>query len=297
MNIFSAIRRTPYQSLMVLGTLIFSFTMLFIFAGSILLLTKIVGYIKTQPQATVYFIKDTQKSTIFKLRDDLVNTGQTRDVRYVSQEQALSYYKELNKNDPEILEMVSKEALPQSLEIYAKDPSKLEGLAKLAKKNPAVENVDYEKDIVDNLIRITNSITAGALVFLGSQFLVVFFVLFMTTTFKIMRRKQEIDILRLLGASKYFVARPILKEGLFINVLASIVSIAIFAGGYMYLFPNIRTFLFGIPTLELIENLPISITIWPANIYFFALFGLSTMIIGGIITTISTFIAASKYIQ
>ncbi|MCR4329746.1 MAG: permease-like cell division protein FtsX [Candidatus Roizmanbacteria bacterium] len=297
MNIFSSIRRTPYQSLMVLGTLIFSFTMLFIFAGSILLLTRIVGYIKTQPQATVYFVKDTKKATIFKLREDLVNTGQTRDVGYVSQEQALSYYKQLNKNDPEILEMVSKEALPQSLEIYAKDPSKLEGLAKLAKKNPAVENVDYEKDIVDNLIRITNSITAGALVFLGSQFLVVFFVLFMTTTFKIMRRKQEIDILRLLGASKYFVARPILKEGLFINVLASIVSIAMFVGGYLYLFPYIRTFLFGIPTLELIENLPISITIWPANIYFFALLGLSTMIIGGIITTISTFIAASKYIQ
>ncbi|PJE63267.1 hypothetical protein COU88_00445, partial [Candidatus Roizmanbacteria bacterium CG10_big_fil_rev_8_21_14_0_10_39_6] len=185
MNIFSSIRRTPYQSLMVLGTLTFSFTMLFIFAGSILLLTKIVGYIKTQPQATVYFVKDTQKSAIFKLREELMNTGKTRDVGYVSQEQALSYYKQLNKNDPEILEMVSKEALPQSLEIYAKDPTYLEDLAALAKKNPAVENVDYEKDIVDNLIRITNSITAGALIFLGSQFLVVFFVLFMTTTFKI----------------------------------------------------------------------------------------------------------------
>lgn len=282
---------------MVLGTLIFSFTMLFIFAGSILLLTKIVGYIKTQPQATVYFLKDTQKSSIFRLREELMNTGQARDVGYVSQEQALSYYKQLNKNDPEILEMVSKEALPQSLEIYAKDPAYLENLAKLAKKNPAVENVDYEKDIVDNLIRITNSITAGALIFLGSQFLVVFFVLFMTTTFKIMRRKQEIDILRLLGASKYFVTRPILKEGLFINVLASIVSIAIFTGGYLYLFPHIRTFLFGIPTLELLENLPVSVTIWPANVYFFALLGLSTMIIGGLITTISTFIAASKYIQ
>ena len=282
---------------MVLGTLIFSFTMLFIFAGSILLLTKIVGYIKTQPQATVYFLKDTQKSSIFRLREELMNTGQARDIGYVSQEQALSYYKQLNKNDPEILEMVSKEALPQSLEIYAKDPAYLENLAKLAKKNPAVENVDYEKDIVDNLIRITNSITAGALIFLGSQFLVVFFVLFMTTTFKIMRRKQEIDILRLLGASKYFVARPILKEGLFINVLASIVSISIFTGGYLYLFPHIRTFLFGIPTLELLENLPIAVTIWPANVYFFVLLGLSTMIIGGLITTISTFIAASKYIQ
>lgn len=297
MNIFSSIRRTPYQSVMVLGTLVFSFTMLFIFAASILLLTKIVGYIKTQPQATVYFLKDTQKSSIFKLREELMQTGKTREVRYISQEQALSYYKQLNKNDPEILEMVSKEALPQSLEIYATDPTYLEDLAKLAKKTPSVENVDYEKDIVDNLIRITTSITAGALLFLGSQFLVVFFVLFMTTTFKIMRRKQEIDILRLLGASKYFVTRPILKEGLFLNFVASVTSISIFSGGYLYLFPHIRTFLFGIPTLSVIENLPVPITIWPANIYFFALMGLSTLILGAIITSISTFIAASKYVQ
>jgi len=103
--------------------------------------------------------------------------------------------------------------------------------------------------------------------------------------------------LRLLGASKYFVTRPILKEGLFINMVASIVSITIFTSGYLYLYPHIRTFLFGIPTLELLENFPVSVTIWPANIYFFALLGLSTMIIGGLITMISTFIAASKYIQ
>ncbi len=293
----NSLRRTPYQTLGILFALSFSFLILLIFSSTILLLTKVIGYIETQPQVTVYFLKTTPKSEIFRLREELLQTNKVREVKYISQEQALQIYKELNKNEPLLLEMVSKDALPASLEVYTLKPEYLQDIAELAKKEAGVEEVAYQQDVVDNLIKITNSIKISAAAFLTAQFLVVFFVIFTTLTFKIMVRREEIEILRLLGASRRFITRPLLKENLLINLIASIISSAVFIGGYFSLQPKLNSFLIGIPSLTLYENPSFTINIWPPNLYFFAILTGLTYIVGYILISFTTYLAASKYIK
>jgi len=166
MKTLSQLRRTPYQTLGVLFAMFFSFLVLILFSFSILLLTRLVNYIETQPQVTIYFLKTTAKSDIFKLREELVNTGMIKEANYVSQEQALKIYKELNRNEPLLLEMVSKDALPSSLEVFTLKPEYLEKVAELARKNAGVEEVSYQQDIVDSLIKVTNSVKQIASPFL-----------------------------------------------------------------------------------------------------------------------------------
>ena len=125
MKTLAQLRRTPYQTMGVLFAMFFSFLILLFFSFSILLLTKMVSYIQTQPQVTIYFLKTTPKSNIFKLREELLNTGKVKEASYISQEQALSIYKDLNKNEPLLLEMVSKDALPSSLEVFTLKPEYL----------------------------------------------------------------------------------------------------------------------------------------------------------------------------
>jgi len=292
-----ALRRSPYQSLGILFALTFSFFILLVFSFSILLLTQTVHYIETQPQVTIYFLKATPKSSIFKLREELIQTQKVKEVKYISKEEALKIYQELNKNEPLLLEMVSKEALPASLEVYTLKPEYLKEIAQVSKKNPGVEEVAYQQDVIDSLIKVTNSIKRAAFIFLSAQFIVVFFIIFTTITFKIATKKEEIEIMRLLGASRYFVIRPFLKQNLFLNLIASLISSIAFIGGYFSLQSRIFSFLAGIPQLTLYEYSGVAINIWPPNLILFALLTGLTFIIGYLIIWLTTLLAASKYIK
>lgn len=296
-EILKSLRRTPYQSVGTFFTLCFSFFILILFTFTILLLTKVANYIETQPQVTVYFLKTAPDSAVFKLRESLLATGKVKEARFISKNDALKIYKDLNRNEPLLLEMVNKEALPSSLEVYTTKPEYLQDIATLAKKEPGVEDVSFQQDVINNLIRITNSVRIGAFTFLVAQFLVVFFVIFTTITFKLMLKKDELELQRLLGANKYFIIRPLLRENLFLNFLASVVSLGVFIGGYYALQSKISAFLLGIPSLRLVETPYFSIEVWPPNAYFFiALAGL-TFLVGYAIIWLTTFAATSKYLK
>src|SRR3990167_4905164 len=87
-----------------------------------LLFYPFLGYVETRPKVIVYFQTATEKNTIFKVRDKLMNSGKVESIKYVSKDEAYLIYKELNKDTPLLLEMVSSENLPASLEVFAKKP-------------------------------------------------------------------------------------------------------------------------------------------------------------------------------
>ena len=297
MRTIRALRRAPYQSLSIFFALTFSFFMLLLFSFTILMLTKLVSYIETQPQVTIYFLKATPESEIFKFRETLVATEKVKEAKYISKDAALKIYKDLNRNEPLLLEMVTKEALPASLEVFTTKPEYLKDIAQQAKLEPGVEDVSFQQDIIDSLIRVTNTIKWSAIAFLSAQFLIVFFVIFATITFKIMSRREEIEILRLLGASRYFVIKPFLAENLFINFAASLVSSAVFIGIFFAVQSKLSSFLVGIPTLTLYSQQTFTIDVWPPNLYFFILLTGLAFVIGYTIIWITTFIASSKYVK
>jgi cell division transport system permease protein len=297
MSAVSQLRRSPYQTVGIYFALTFSFFILLLFSFTILLLTKLVAYVESQPQVTVYFLKTTPESDIFKLRQEILETGKVKEARYVSKDQALAIYKDINKNEPLLLEMVSKEALPASLEVYTTKPEYLRDIAQRAKEEPGVEDVAFQQDVIDNLIKITNGVKFGALAFLTAQFVVVFFVIFSTMTFKMIAKKDEIETLRLLGASRFFIARPLISENMIINFAASLTASIIFVGGYFALQQPLFEFLVGIPTLKLFEYGGITFSVWPPNMYLFALMTALTFGVGYLLIWLTTYLAANKYIK
>src|SRR5207253_2123915 len=83
---------------------------------------SILSYVETKPHVTVYFQKQVSEGDIFKVRNAIQDTGKIASVEYISKEKALKIYKELNRDDPLLLEMVSADILPPSLEIYTTKP-------------------------------------------------------------------------------------------------------------------------------------------------------------------------------
>src|SRR5687768_5712459 len=117
-DLITSIKRAPYQSAASFLILFFTLFLSLFFFNLTSFLNGILGYVETRPHVTVYFQKQTQEGDIFKIRDSIKAGGKAESVKYISKAEALKIYKELNRDDPLLLEMVSADILPPSLEIY-----------------------------------------------------------------------------------------------------------------------------------------------------------------------------------
>jgi len=295
-EIFTSIRRTPYQSLAAFMVLFFT---LFLSTSLLIVLSFLygfLGYVETRPQVTVYFQQKTSEGDIFKTRDQLQASGKVSTVNYISKEKAFAIYKELNKDNPLLLEMVSPTILPASLEIFAKKPYYLPEIAEFIKKQPGVDEVHFQKDIFDRLFTLT-TILRRTTFFLFTFLLVMAIVVLSTTTlFKIALKKDEIELLRLLGASNFYIKKPFLNEGLFFGLAASTISFAVILGVLMYFHPFLSGYLKGVPSLSLLFG-SYSLTVWPLNPVFLGLTFVLASVFGMGIAFIASYTATEKYLS
>lgn len=295
-DIFTSVRRTPYQSLAAFFILFFT-----LFLSSILLISVsffygLLGYVETRPQVTVYFQTNTTENEIFKIRDLINNSGKVASIKYVSKDQAYKIYKDLNKNNPLLLEMVSADILPASLDIYAKKPEYLPEIAAYLKKQPGVDEVNFQKDIVNRLLSITDILRKATFIFLFFLIALSISVLTTTTLFKVALKKEEIELMKLLGASNFYIKKPFFMEALIFAFFASVCSFLVTLGIILYIDSFFTSYLKGIKSLILTTDF-FKLTVWPINFLFlFIVFVLSTLF-GIVIATSATQLATQKYLK
>ncbi len=295
-EILTSIRRSPYQSLsaflVLFFTLFLSLTMIVVLS----FLHGILGYVETKPQVIVYFKPKTDEKQIFKIREELISSGKVLSASYVSQKQAFKTYEKLNKDNPLLLEMVSPEILPPSLEINANKPNYLSELSVYLKNKKGVDEVVFQKDIVDKLLTLTNIIKKGSIIFFSFLIIMSAIVLITTTLFKIALHKEEIELLRLLGASHLYIQKPFILEGVFFGFFASLSSFLVLLGIFFYLNPFLSSYLRGIPQLT-VDFSYFKLVVWPVNINFSLIIFGTLSLFGMIIATISTLFATEKYLD
>ncbi len=295
-QILTSIRRTPYQSLSAFLILFFTLFLSLMLFVSLTFLYSTLSYLETKPQVTVYFQNKTPENQIFKVRDELMSSGKVLNIKYISKNEAFNIYKQLNKDNPLLLEMVSADILPPSLEIYAKKPIYLPEIAEYLKKQGNIDEVQYEKDIVDRLLVLTNTIRKTALIFFSYLILMSIVVLTTTILFKIALKESEITLLKLIGATNFYIRKPYIMESLFLGMTASILSFGIFSLLALYFNPFLQSYLKGINSLS-VNVFNHQLTIWPLNYIFFAIVFVSTLIFGAVIASVASYIATNKYLK
>ena len=295
-EIWTSIRRTPYQSLSAFLILFFTLFLSLMLFVSLTFLYSTLSYLETKPQVTVYFQNKTPENQIFKVRDELMSSGKVLNIKYISKNEAFNIYKQLNKDNPLLLEMVSADILPPSLEIYAKKPVYLPEIAEYLKKQGDIDEVQYEKDIVDKLLVLTNTIRKIALIFFSYLILMSIVVLTTTILFKIALKESEITLLKLIGATNFYIRRPYIMESLFLGIAASVLSFGIFSLLAFYFNPFLQSYLKGISSLS-VNVFNYQLVIWPFNYIFFTIVFVSSSVFGAVIATVASYIATNKYLK
>jgi cell division transport system permease protein len=245
---------------------------------------SVLRHFETRPQVTAFFADETTESQIEDLKTKLEATGKVSAVKFVSQEEALSIYREQNKDDPLLLEMVTANILPASLEVSTQDLAHLGEIADILKQESVVEEVIFQEEVVESLRQVTNNIRrvgAGLIVFLAVVSLLIIFIII---GMKIALRRDEIKILRLIGASPWYVWAPFIFEGMFYGLFGALIAWGITFLLLLYSTPLLVDFLKGILIL------PIS------HIFMLGLLG-AGLLMGVLIGVLASLIAVKRYLR
>lgn len=278
------IRRTPIQA--VAASIVLSIT--FFIISVFLLVTAgtevVIRHFESRPQVTAFFKDAAAESEITELQASINKITGITSTQFISKNNALTLYREQNKNDPLLLQMVTADILPSSLEVRADSPAVLSQIAEMMKSNSIVEEVVYQKDIVDNLVRWTSAIRLGGIALIlflvGSSTLVVMIIISM----KIASHKTEMEIIGLLGGSKSHIAAPFLLEAMWYGGVGSIVGWGIAYVALLYSTPLIVSFMGAIALV-------------PVPLWFMLALLAIQFVLGIFIGFISSVLAARRFLK
>lgn len=259
-----------------------AFTVVSVFALLVLGTNSMLNYLESRPQVTAFFHDDTTADEVQTLRETINNIGLIDEITYISKEGALAIYQEQNQDNPLLLEMVTADILPASLEVSATSVDQLEKIALVLQDDPIVEEVVYHKDIIDTLKNWTRGIRVTGLALSGLFLFTAIMIITVIIGLKISAKRAEINILSLLGASSWYIKAPFVIEGAIYGLIGSIVGWGITYITLLYLTPNLISFLQNIPLLPIP---PLTMLIMLA----------SQALLGILVGTFASLIAARRY--
>ncbi|RJQ43138.1 MAG: ABC transporter permease [Nitrospiraceae bacterium] len=181
------------------------------------------------------------------LRDYFMHDTDVISVKYVSREQAFEELRQTMGEQSSVLEGFESNPLPPSFELTLKSelltPSNVERKASEIQHLNGVDEVQYGEKWLSSLSTLANIMKVVAVFLGGAIYIAIAFITYSTIKIFFYRRKDEIETLKLLGATRTFIRLPFILEGLFIGVLAGVVSSLGLFGTYSLLLNKISAFL------------------------------------------------------
>jgi cell division transport system permease protein len=243
------IRRTPYQALTAVFIMMLTFLSITVFSFLVFGSSIVINYFESKPQVTAFFKDEASQEEIKQLENNLRQTGKISEVRFVSKKEALEIYREQNKDDPLLLDLVTEDILPASLEISTEKIDDLGSVSDALKGSPIVSEVIYQKDIVSTLSKWTNAVRIIGTSVIVVLALVSIFIMMMVIGFKVAQKRDEIEIMKLLSATNWYIRTPFMLEGIFYGAIGTLFGWLIATAGLLYATPYLESFLKGIPLL------------------------------------------------
>ncbi len=283
---WTQVRRSPFQGLA--GIMITTLTLLVISVFTLLSFgsIQILKYFESAPQVIAFFKpgEDLTDIQIANIRAQLEASGRLNQFRYVSTREAEAIYKEKNQDNPLLLELVDYNILPASIEISGKTLEDLPVLKNMLTVQEGVEDIVYYEDIVQSLSSWINSIKgigAGVIGYLTIESILVILVII---GLQIASRREEIEIMRLLGATGWFIRLPYILTGIAYGLIGSFI-----AWGLSYLL-----LLYSTPFLaEWLQDIPLL----PVPVLFMLTVLAGELLFGALIGSLGGFLATRRFLK
>jgi len=206
-------------------------------------------------------LKDTATpSDVTAIEDRLHLMPEVKDVHYVSREDALAIYRArlAEQGESDLTRYLDATPLHASLEVKLVDPKVFGDVVEKLRAEPAVDKVKEQQKTVDSLLTITNVLRTAGTVILIVIALIVLFIIVNTIRLAVVARAEEIEIMRLVGASDAFIRWPFVFEGAMVGLLGAALTLGVLfvaadpIGNFMIGFFTVLPLRFGTLTRDII---------------------------------------------
>ncbi len=252
----------------------------------------LVDSIQEKVDVSIYFKAEAAEEDILKVREEIAEIPEIKEINYVSKEEALEKFTRKHGNNPVLMDSLTEVGINPflaSLGVKAFQAYQYEAVVSFLESpsyNGLIEKVDYyeRKPVIERIYVLTSNFNKTGIVFSIILVLLAALVAFNTIRLSIYNSREEIKIQRLVGAANWFIRGPFVIQGIICGFFAALICLLIFAlmtWGFdskaEFLFPGLGLFAF-----------------FTANFWLIFLIQLLSGIILGII---SSFIAVKKYLK
>lgn len=252
MNYFFAraginIRQNILVNILTIGTISLSILIFSLLLLLFINLEKVTEQWSERVQVTAYFDNELSKQDLKTLTARIQSLAGTGQISYVSKNEALQRFRERLRGQESLLDEVSADILPASIEIHLKKEFRggeaLRNYTDKLRKIPGISEIQYGEDWVRRFNNFMDFMKLLGLFIGGFLVLAVIFIVANTIKLTIYSRKDELEILALVGATRLFIKIPFMIEGVFQGVAGALLAIAILYGLYFGFLNNAGSFL------------------------------------------------------
>ncbi|MCX6787663.1 MAG: permease-like cell division protein FtsX [Candidatus Kaiserbacteria bacterium] len=212
------------------------------------LLSHTLATISEKVDVSVYFVTSASETSILSVKDQIEKLPQVASVTYTSAEAALAAFRTRHASDQLTLQALNElggNPLDASLEVQAKDPSQYENIVSFLEASPAlssggtsiVDRINYaqNKEVIDRLslaIRATREIGLAVVILFAIASILIAFA---TVRLAIYTAKEEISVMRLVGASNWYIQGPFIVTGIITGVISAVVVLLLLGPATWYM--------------------------------------------------------------
>ena len=256
-------------------------------------LTDVVANeLQSKVDISAYFNIETAEESILKVKQELVGREEVTSVEYVSREKALESFKEINKDNEVIkksLDELEENPLEASLNIKVANARQYAGIVSFLESSSfsgLIDKINFrqKESVIMKLDNITRSVKKGGIILSFMLVFIAILVTFNTIRLTMHTAKEEIGIMRLVGASDWFIRAPFIVEGIVYGAISAIFALGIIYPLIWIVSPRLESFLPGINILAYFQN----------NLFMLLIIQLG---IGIFLGVVSSLVAIRKYLK
>lgn len=280
----TTIRRSPYQALTSVLMVAVTFFVAYCFSVFMVGSKVVLQHFETQPQVLAFFELETNTDVIEAVAEAMKEKSYVSSVTIISQEDALALYQKDNSDDPLLLELVTADILPASVEISGVDIDSLAQIKKDLESFSQVEDIEYQEDVISTLSSWITTIELAGVITTTILGIISFLIIMVIVAMKANVQKKKIQIMRMLGATKWYIKAPYMFEGMLYGLTGAVLGwLAMFAV-LLYLTPSINYMLGDIQLL-------------PAPLEFYVIHALGGIILGMFLGAFASIVAIQRFIK
>ncbi|MCI8575183.1 MAG: ABC transporter permease [Bacilli bacterium] len=247
--------------------------------------SEITTNLEKELTIVAYVKKEATESNIEELKSELNKINNVENYTYKSADEWKAEMKNESETLNATLDYLETNPLLDSFIVKVKDVTDLKSVTEQIRKFEFISSAEYGEGMVENIVGAFDIVSKGTIVIVVALVLVTAFLISNTIKLTIYSRKNEIEIMRLVGASNIAIKLPFIFEGFILGVLGSIIPIIVTIYGYNFLYDKLNG--------HIVSNM---ITlVQPFNFVFYVAFIL--LAVGSVVGMFGSYRAVRKYLK